>query len=277
MDTQVKSERFFTSGGATKKKSSAAKPAAKSSTKTAAKATAKSADKSNKKPATTKKPAAKATAAKKEVGLFGKMVKAVKDVAKGAVKAVKKVGEKAKKAVAPAKKKADKSAVKSKKSTKSKSMRGGVKLPSLSTSPITLPTKLSQVKPQTCDTIKSVALSNISNSQKTFVYNNKIYNIEKKDFQITSNSGFSDNNVWSYQYNIINSENIICSIYEYEHKNYINKHANANANAERIKANEKSNEINRQKNKNCKQQCIYPSMCNNDPTDPICVDDPSEF
>jgi len=106
-------ERFFASGGASKKKSAA-----------------------------TKKPtAAKKTAAKKEeVGIFGKMVKAVGDVAKGAVKmgkkvgetatgavkgavkAVGKVGEKAKKAVMPAKKKA---AVKSKKSTKSKSMRGG--------------------------------------------------------------------------------------------------------------------------------------------------------
>lgn len=117
-------ERFFASGGATKKKSASKKTASKKTASTAKKTT-------------TKKPTA---AKKEEVGLFGKMVKAVGDVAKGAVKmgkkvgekatgavkgavkAVGKVGEKAKKAVMPAKKKV---AVKSKKSTKSKSMRGG--------------------------------------------------------------------------------------------------------------------------------------------------------
>ena len=86
MDAQFKllnqnePERFFTSGGASKKPSP-------------------------------KKSASKKTAPKKEKeGMFGNMIKAAKGAVTGAVKAVKKVGEKAKKAVMPAKKKAEKKA-----------------------------------------------------------------------------------------------------------------------------------------------------------------------
>jgi hypothetical protein len=126
--------------------------------------------------------------------------------------------------------------------------------------------------------IKNKALDIIFDGKtNSFEYNRNQYTIEKEQFQISSNFGFSDNNYWTYKYNIKNNIlTTICTISENEYDEYIRNNNNAeidtSANARIRQANRKANSEYNRRNEEC-GGCPHLKICVNRE----CVDDPSIY